>query len=341
MILSLLLAGMSLSSFAGIDDIDLFSANTRRETLSKNSPKAIGFVKIGGCTGFFVETSHATRSFVSSSRHCFEYDAPAWCKTGTAKIHSTGQQIKCLGVAAGDETHDTIMFEFQNISRDRSGDLSYSKTMPPKSTRLEMIGFPKDGYLTDSSLDTLITSHNCRVVNPGGTNIYTSVPEVIDDEVFLHDCSTYGGNSGGPMMIEGTLVVVGIPDQYRPGSTPTTDLDAGRNIQGVRVDAFVDDLQSDLLVAGIVLVDPVIPQIKNLSYFADGSFTDQSKKQVIKISETSFLSDTSLKSFTLNEVKVTCQLDKCTSRQPSMVILLVGVNQMKIDGKDFFRSSVE
>jgi hypothetical protein len=236
--LNLLFSAVLFASFAHADSIEIFSANSRRETIAQDAPKAIGFVKIGGCTGYFIKSTDTSRSFISSARHCFKYDAPTWCKTGTAKIHSTGQVLKCLGVAAGDETHDTVLLEFENTIRDRSGDFSYANAIPAKGTRLEMIGYPKDGYLTDRKVDTLITTHNCKVVATSGSNIYTNIPEVINDKVFRHDCSTYGGNSGGPMMIEGTRTVIGIPDQYKPGSTPTSDIEDARSIQGVRADSF-------------------------------------------------------------------------------------------------------
>jgi hypothetical protein len=339
--LNLLIASLLFSTFAHADQIEMFSANSRRVTIAKTETKAIGFAKIGGCTGFFVKTTDTNKTFVSSSRHCFKYDAPTWCKTGTARIHATSEEIKCLGVAAGTQTHDTILFEFQNIPRDRSGDFSYSNKMPAKGTRLEMIGYPKDGFLTDRTVDTLITTHNCKIVAITATNLYTNIPEVIDDKVFRHDCSTYGGNSGGPMMIEGTRTIVGIPDQYRPGSTPTTDLEDGRSIQGVRVDAYASDLAHDLTATGISVVTPVVPTLNKLAYFADGSFTDSTKKQILKVTETSFLSNTTLKSLTIGGDKFNCAQDTCKSATSSKIIMIMGSDEMKIQGLSFNRTSVD
>jgi hypothetical protein len=336
-----LMSVLFLTTLAHADEIKIFSANSRREVLAKNATKAIGFAKVGGCTGFFVKTTDTNRSFVSSSRHCFKYDADAWCKTGIARIHTTGQELKCLGVAAGTETHDTVLLEFQNIPRDRSGDFSYANRMPPVGSRLEMIGFPKDGFLTDRTVDTLISTHNCKVITTTGRNLYTNVPEVIDDEVFRHDCSTYGGNSGGPMMIEGTRTVVGIPDQYRPGSTPDTDLEDGRSIQGVRVDAYVADLNVDLASNGISVVDPIVPSFTKLKYFTDGKFTSPINKQVISIRETSFLSNTSLKSFSIGAHYYVCKQDICKSGTSSSIVSISGPDEIAISGIKFERTTID
>jgi hypothetical protein len=339
--LKFLFTTLLFSSLAYADQIEMFSANSRREIIAKTETKAIGFAKIGGCTGFFVKTSDTNKTFISSSRHCFKYDAPTWCKTGTARIHTTGEVLNCLGVAAGTTTHDTILLEFQNVSRDRSGDFSYTNKMPAKGTRLEMTGYPKDGFLTDRTVDTLISTHNCKIVAITATNLYTNIPEVIDDKVFRHDCSTYGGNSGGPMMIEGTRTIVGIPDQYRPGSTPTTDLEDGRSIQGVRVDAYAADLIHDLSSNGISVVTPVVPTLTKLTYFADGSFTDSTKKQNLKVTETSFLSNTTLKSFSIGGDDFDCSADTCKSPTTSKIITIMGPDGMKIQGIEFKRTSVD
>ncbi len=339
--LNLLFASLLLSTLAVADQIEMFSANSRRATVAKTDAKALSFVKIGGCTGFFVKTTDTNKSFVSSSRHCFKYDAPTWCKTGSARIHATGEEIKCLGIAAGTQTHDTILLEFQNIPRDRSGDFAYTNKMAAKGTRLEMIGYPKDGFLTDRTVDTLITTHNCKIVAIKATNLYTNIPEVIDDKVFRHDCSTYGGNSGGPMMIEGTRTIIGIPDQYRPGSTPATNLEDGRSIQGVRVDAYAIDLRHDLTANGISVVTPVVPTINKLTYFADGSFTDSTKQQILKVTDTSYLSNTTLRSFTIAGDEFQCELDTCKSPTTSKIITIVGPDGMKIQGIEFKRTSVD
>jgi len=345
---------LSLSSFAGIESLQQFSANSRRETFSRETQKAIGFVKIGTCTGYFVKSNDKNRSFISSSRHCFRYKAAQWCKSenGFAKIHSTQEKIKCLGIAAGDLTHDIIVLEFENINRDRSGDFSYALSMPSKGTRLEMIGFPKDGFLADNTVDTLISTHNCRIVETSAANIYTGIHEIMNDKVFRHDCSTYGGNSGGPMLIEGTRIVVGSPDQYIPGSIPTAGLEKGKSIQGVRVDAYVKDLKHDLDAAGIDLVNSETHPLKKLHYFSDGIFKD-TLEQSLKVTATNYYSDTILKEFTISDASetrfngdYTCEKEnECVLKGGNTKVILHNSEKFSIkeesDPQSFSRQTVE
>ena len=38
------------------------------------------------------------------------------------------------------------------------------------------------------------------------------------DRQLMHNCSTWGGNSGGPMLKAGTNIVFGLPSTYRTSS---------------------------------------------------------------------------------------------------------------------------
>lgn len=288
------------SSFTHADGVLQFSANSRREIISQTHPKALGLARIGTCTGFFVKSQDNNHTFLSSSRHCFDYDAVHWCQTGVAKIYTTEQEIKCLSVAVGDDKHDTVIFEFENIARDRSGDFTYATDMPEIGTSLEMLGFPSDGFLTQPRSSILVSTHNCQVVEKNATNVYLRNPEMMvnisGDKVFRHNCSTYGGNSGGPMMIEGTRIVIGIPDLYTRFTTPMTHLEDGKSIQGVRVNGFVEDMRDDFKVYGLETSEPKIPANLRHGYLGSGSFT-QANGQKLEIAQVNYYSNVALINF--------------------------------------------
>ncbi|MCI5127689.1 MAG: hypothetical protein D3907_04135, partial [Candidatus Electrothrix sp. AUS3] len=78
-----------------------------------------------------------------------------------------------------------------------------------------MIGYPSDPYATGG----IMITENCWVQSSSVRNPYRGTSywdNGMQDEVFTHNCTTYGGNSGGPMIGEGTNVVFGMPYAYRP-----------------------------------------------------------------------------------------------------------------------------
>jgi hypothetical protein len=133
-------------------------------------------------------------------------------------------------------------------------------------------------------------------------SIYPDFSEISEDQTFRHSCSTFGGNSGGPMLVEGTRIVVGVPDEYSESSSPDSPLDERKTIQGVRVNAFVKDFRTQIESLGISLVTPRGKFPGKLNYFSNGLFQDQNGLQV-EVSESAYYSQSTLRSLKLSGYK--------------------------------------
>jgi hypothetical protein len=84
----------------------------------------------------------------------------------------------------------------------------------------------------------------------------------MQDRVFHHNCALYGGNSGGPILIEGTDIAVGMPYSFEPNSVmrPFNDVFAtGAHISDFvrRFGAFPGFLQS-LVVKRFALLNGLV-----------------------------------------------------------------------------------
>lgn len=107
----------------------------------------------------------------------------------------------------------------------------------------------------------LTTTENCWTL--GGT-VKSPHNNILDVSQY-HNCTTYGGNSGGPMYIEGTRVVIGLPFTYIPDywegkANPNaydrrspTNLETAAHL-ALTAD-FVSVHRTELLTAGIVPYD--------------------------------------------------------------------------------------
>jgi hypothetical protein len=114
---------------------------------------------------------------------------------------------------AADRDHDIAVFE-ANLSYVPSQSRSFRLAAyePPIGTRLKMIGYPADDDPETARHGELTTTENCWILSDGLPSPYDD----LRDRSSLHNCSTYGGNSGGPMYVEGELDAVGLPFTYVP-----------------------------------------------------------------------------------------------------------------------------
>jgi len=196
-----------------------YFANTRRRVATEEELKPIVRMDVlpdgthTGCTAFFVRNG-AGRQLVASARHCTDNAITRWCDGGGTV--STGDRAHlgtCTRIVAADVKHDIAVFE---VAMDEGFDPSDYESLrlggfvANAGTRLEMVGFPADD---DRLRDEGAVADNCwlrpdRFYPRFG---YVSPPA-------SHNCSTWGGNSGGPVLLEGTDVVVGMPATYDPAA---------------------------------------------------------------------------------------------------------------------------
>lgn len=115
--------------------------------------------------------------------------------------------------------------------RDSTKPLRLASYTLPQMSRIKMIGYPGDVY----ALGLPTVTENCWDTSAIGVAYYNGVQTSVlggnasngdadpNRRVYLnllrrqlrwHNCSTWGGNSGGPMLLEGTNNVIGIPGAY-------------------------------------------------------------------------------------------------------------------------------
>ena len=218
---------------------DFFQNSTRHNPdPESNITKAmvrIGFGK-SHCSGFFV-TNSDHRLFVATARHCADYHFAEACRDGKLKVETFAGKFRgtCSAVIASDDDHDAVIFEaeFANpadqvVEKIRFLDLSTKGA--PAGTRLKMFGYPGDAYRNG----TLTVTENCWANKGRDSRRYLTVGEASISQEFsasqesddwttrirnkenmvAYNCDVYGGNSGGPVLNEDTLDVIGMPATY-------------------------------------------------------------------------------------------------------------------------------
>ena len=315
-----------------------FFENSRRVEAPQDEKRGLG--RLGGCTAYFLKNTQ-DKNFVATARHCFSYNAPNWCPRGVVKDEFSGEQIRCKGIAAGDGKHDLIVFELEDSTRDRSKDFELASFALAPSMRLEMLGFPGDRF---NSSRHLKLTQNCWVIEPKTRNIYDD-PNVVLDQTFTHNCSTYGGNSGGPMFLEGTRIAVGIPDTYAPNDFSQRQRDQ-RAAQGVLASGFVADFRAELEAAGIS-IRASAPTALPANYPTEGHFASNSSSceaQVKRISYNTHVVATEmvLELFegcaTQSQVTLSCtEAMKCTHASGNVELIWNGANRFELQGENFVR----
>src|SRR5262249_3480074 len=159
------------------------------------------------------------------------------------KAYATGHIGKCASVVLDDTDADYFIFEasFDGHPDEYSQveQLSPIFIYPKGDEQVEAYGFPAD----DERNGRPTKSSNCHLFNayadPEFKNFYmnfltedskksstetvgnydakfqAAASNVMKNETFLrHNCSIYGGNSGGPMILKGTHLLVGMPESY-------------------------------------------------------------------------------------------------------------------------------
>lgn len=207
------------------------------------------FVKLGGkgCAAFAVRHTSKGRFVFASAYHCVSPPGPeGWCKTlqaGVEDIEDHNQIGRCSEVLFQDVTWDLFLFEVKPAGDsaekrlENEGHLSklirlrFPSFMPRLDEPLIALGFPADSFRQGKATVTVkceVTSRNEesrrtvteRIYRRGGrVPTATELKEISEEPTSLrfgHNCSIYGGNSGGPMLYELSDIFVGLPTTYVP-----------------------------------------------------------------------------------------------------------------------------
>jgi len=190
------------------------------------------------CTSFFIKNDQ-NKLFLATARHCTGYKFLEACNKKEFKLHFasdmniTGQ---CKSIVVGYINDDLIIFEAEfnvNISKIITP-LTLTYNTPPLKTRLQMIGYPGDKWRKGQ----LTVVENCWINDGNRTISYNDLDDEVKEALknsagnknkndtnmglllsakqLYHNCSVYGGNSGGPIILEGTHYVLGLPSSYWP-----------------------------------------------------------------------------------------------------------------------------
>lgn len=202
-----------------------------------------------GCVGFFVK-NNKNKIYVATARHCVAYEMTKACINNSFTLKTMiGEHIgvcKKVVVGTGEDDMIIIEVEFPNkrIIQDFFLPLTIASYFPEQWTRLNLIGFPTDYYrkgkftsATNCWVNNNIDGFNIKIArNHLTTRQYRenqaeynhrvqtgvttpSLSSQIKPINSYFNCSVYGGNSGGPILVEGSTEVVGIPNAFLPNSS--------------------------------------------------------------------------------------------------------------------------
>lgn len=231
--------------------------------------------KVSTCTSFFVENNQ-NKLFLATARHCAGYKFSEACDKKEFRVHFASDMNiigQCKSIVAGYIDEDLVIFEAEfNVDiSNKIAPLKLTYNTPPLKTRLQMIGYPGDKWRNGN----LTVTENCwvndgsRIISyndldeeaklaikksPHIANKYeTKMERLLSAKQIYHNCSVYGGNSGGPIILEGTKYVIGLPSSYwrhfyqNLPPTVSTKMDS--------TDTFIRKNYSALKQNGITVVD--------------------------------------------------------------------------------------
>ena len=257
-----------------------FFENSKRELFYSNNALTKGIARVGGCTGFFL-TNATNSNILVTARHCLSFKETQWCLNGgTAKVEYTGETLGCREIVAGDGNHDIVVMKFDDLPRDRSGDFTIGTFDLEMNDRLEMFGFPADPY--NPNVNFAVTD-NCWVRLRHSINGLLFDTNNSHNQTFTHNCSTYGGNSGGPMVIEGTRIAIGLPNAYFPNNF--INKSESNFVEGISLGKFALKFKNQLDRYNIFYQKTKVTNAKN--HFNKGRFSSLSNPncsiEIVKI----------------------------------------------------------
>jgi hypothetical protein len=233
-----------------------FFENAERRDATAAEGSRVAQLTTSKCASFFLENT-ANTVYVATARHCVDFAITTWCTNDGALADNSGSQGKCARLVAADKTHDIAVFE-ASIAHAAAGDttLRLASYVPPVNTKLVMTGYPGDEDPQTARRGKLTTTRSCWVLGGEIDSPYATQDTKTLDKAVQHNCSTYGGNSGGPMYVEGTRDAIGLPFTYVPDDytrNSATDLATAAHL-ALMAD-FVRVHRTELTAAGIVISD--------------------------------------------------------------------------------------
>jgi hypothetical protein len=229
-----------------------FFENSRRRDANASERALVAYVN--GCAAFFVENSRG-KVFLASARHCFSSAITRWCQGGGQFRDNDGKVGVCTRVVAAATDLDIAVFE-ASFAHAPATQLRLAAYAPPVRTRLFMIGYPADADPTTARRGRLTVTENCWVLSSDTPSPYQD----LRDRSAHHNCSTYGGNSGGPMIAEGTLSAVGLPFTYVPNDYRRREAESLATAAHLaKMQDFVGRFRTTLDAEGIGIDDEPVP----------------------------------------------------------------------------------
>ncbi|MCW5835760.1 MAG: trypsin-like peptidase domain-containing protein [Labilithrix sp.] len=231
-----------------------FFENSVRRDATPAEASRVAQLTTSKCASFFLENT-ANKTYIATARHCVEFSITNWCANDGGVVDNDGRQGRCTRVVAADSNHDIAVIE-ANLPHASSGDatLRLASYVPAVNTKLIMTGYPADDDPQTARRGRLTTTASCWTLGGQVESPYAGQDTQTLDKSAQHNCSTYGGNSGGPMYIEGTREAIGLPFTYIPDDytrNKATDLTTAAFL--ALMSDFVGVHRAALTAAGIVL----------------------------------------------------------------------------------------
>ncbi len=215
----------------------VFTENSHRRLPNREEQKKFAAVD-RSCSGFFIKNQNDELLFATAS-HCKKYDFTNAClRRPGVSIDMTegfGEGVifshigNCEKVLIEDRDADFVVMKIRADYPDALKKwvhfLTLSKKVPPAGTKLVELGFPGDPKANGAPTVT----DNCWIIDAkgptwprfsawGSSDVEKQTIVVFNTVAHEYEnCSVYGGNSGGPILIEGTDMVIGMPVNYHEG----------------------------------------------------------------------------------------------------------------------------
>lgn len=203
------------------------------------------------CSAFFVENEEK-KLLVGSARHCFKFAEIPMCNDKTSydfrPLAAPGLRGQCRRIVALSDRSDFLIFEVEfpgqdtSILRRKMSSLAlavFADVQPSRDLSLEMFGFPGDSKMKnqptksfscevrsvpqDAPMDDYFENFSRRDSVSQADGLSGSLMDLfrlrarqIAGEMITlrHNCDTYAGNSGGPIVLAGSRLMIGLPASY-------------------------------------------------------------------------------------------------------------------------------
>ena len=265
---------------------DILSGNMifKGEDRSSMSPtEASSILRFrNNCTGFLIKNS-ANKILAATARHCLRDEKDKLeqaCSSGYIKFFNyLGSSFSCERIVLDDPKHDTFIVELKSSdhpSKLNLRPLKLTSVLPYFGIPLEMLGFPGDSVRLGNPTKT----GNCSI-----TGFRHKVEDRYYDKGVPNNCSTWGGNSGGPIIIENSELVVGVPGVYSPNDNSPRNKFGATQAYHEDMGLLIERNKKLLLDEGIEIVELSTNASIDLAFLGKDSISDDA---LLKLYDDSF-----------------------------------------------------